>query len=600
MSLLSLVLAAALAQDANTAVPDLDAQHFRPSIDGQSTLWTDDSGTTYDPTFSAGVLVGYALNPLVYVGSDDTLVRQVSDLVHLDLVGAVRWKPLRFGVHLPIHTAFSTADSTRAGLGDLNLDLRGTVLRQRTSGIGLAFAGKLTLPTNTLAAPVGTARVGYELSAIVDRRFGPLLLAMNVGHRGVPEVDLGNGVWGDAIFARLGAGYDVTDDLTLSGELVGSTPYAGSFANPLVSPLELLAGAHWRMNESFVLKGGLGTGLSPGVSSPNLRLMAGVAFHPETDASRLLDTDKDGPSDFEDPCPEDPEDVDGWQDEDGCPDPSTALTIRLVDPNGELVPGSVRLSGTPGDARGQAGDVMPLHPGTYRLNAEAVGYTPIEKGFEVAAVAIQEKDLVIQPVAGLGTIAISVRDSAGNPVAATWSVDGAKPRPVDGNADGRFMEGTHDIIVTAEGFATTRLIAPVDAGATTRLDAELEPARVVIQGQKLYILEKVFFETDSATILDRSHPLLNEVAATLHAHLEILKVRVEGHTDTRGSAEYNLELSDKRAAEVMAFLIAEGIDPARLISEGYGESTPIDAGDDHDAWARNRRVEFIILEQRQE
>ena len=86
----------------------------------------------------------------------------------------------------------------------------------------------------------------------------------------------------------------------------------------------------------------------------------------------------------------------------------------------------------------------------------------------------------------------------------------------------------------------------------------------------------------------------------LKARTDILKLRVEGHTDARGSADTNRRLSDDRAASVLDYLVRTGIDPARLTSVGLGEDQPVDDRNVAEAWEVNRRVEFIIVERSDE
>ena len=77
------------------------------------------------------------------------------------------------------------------------------------------------------------------------------------------------------------------------------------------------------------------------------------------------------------------------------------------------------------------------------------------------------------------------------------------------------------------------------------------------------------------------------------ARTDLLALRIEGHTDSRGSAESNRRLSDARAASVRAYLIDKGIAAERL-GVGIGEDQPVDDRNVAEAWERNRRVEFII------
>jgi outer membrane protein OmpA-like peptidoglycan-associated protein len=79
-------------------------------------------------------------------------------------------------------------------------------------------------------------------------------------------------------------------------------------------------------------------------------------------------------------------------------------------------------------------------------------------------------------------------------------------------------------------------------------------------------------------------------------HPEFTKLSVEGHTDSRGNANHNLDLSRRRAASVMKWLTERGIAKARLESKGFGMTKPIDSNDSDTGRQNNRRVEFHILE----
>jgi peptidoglycan-associated lipoprotein len=89
--------------------------------------------------------------------------------------------------------------------------------------------------------------------------------------------------------------------------------------------------------------------------------------------------------------------------------------------------------------------------------------------------------------------------------------------------------------------------------------------------------------------------------ATLEAKLPIfasnpdMRIRVAGHTDNRGSDEYNLALGQRRAAEVKQYLIARGIAADRIDVVSFGEERPAVAQDNEDAWGKNRRGEFEII-----
>jgi outer membrane protein OmpA-like peptidoglycan-associated protein len=119
---------------------------------------------------------------------------------------------------------------------------------------------------------------------------------------------------------------------------------------------------------------------------------------------------------------------------------------------------------------------------------------------------------------------------------------------------------------------------------------------VVIEESRLEILDKIYFNVDSAKLRRRSYAVLDSVAEVLNAHLEIPVIRVEGHTDWTGPSEYNMRLSLRRAESVVRYLIAEGgVGGNRLVAEGFGETRPLvpNARTKMDL-ARNRRVEFHI------
>jgi len=120
---------------------------------------------------------------------------------------------------------------------------------------------------------------------------------------------------------------------------------------------------------------------------------------------------------------------------------------------------------------------------------------------------------------------------------------------------------------------------------------------VIIKKEKIEIIEKVYFATGRDRIQKRSFGLLDQVALTLKATPRLKKIRVEGHTDSQGSAAGNKSLSDRRANAVKRYLIGAGVEPERLEAQGFGEERPIDTNDTPEGRQNNRRVEFVILEQ---
>jgi OOP family OmpA-OmpF porin len=125
------------------------------------------------------------------------------------------------------------------------------------------------------------------------------------------------------------------------------------------------------------------------------------------------------------------------------------------------------------------------------------------------------------------------------------------------------------------------------------------PPLVTLLPEQIAISTQVQFETNTAVIRPESDTLLAEVAKLLETHPELVRVEVQGHTDSTGTPELNRRLSLERAQAVMARLVAHGIDAARLSATGYGETVPLDDNATEEGRTKNRRVEFRILEQRQ-
>jgi outer membrane protein OmpA-like peptidoglycan-associated protein len=108
--------------------------------------------------------------------------------------------------------------------------------------------------------------------------------------------------------------------------------------------------------------------------------------------------------------------------------------------------------------------------------------------------------------------------------------------------------------------------------------------------------QQVQFGTGNAEILESSAPLLLELANALKAHAEIVRVRIEGHTDSHGSRQNNTLLSRNRAASVANWLTANGVAAERLEAWGCGAENPIETNKTIEGRAKNRRVVLLIVD----
>ncbi len=117
-----------------------------------------------------------------------------------------------------------------------------------------------------------------------------------------------------------------------------------------------------------------------------------------------------------------------------------------------------------------------------------------------------------------------------------------------------------------------------------------------VKDKQIQILQQVKFATNSAAIVPGKESLdvLNAVLGVINTHPEIAHLRIEGHTDNKGSAAYNKTLSGQRAGSVVRWLVQRGIDKSRLSSTGWGLEKPVDTNDTPEGRTNNRRVEFHI------
>lgn len=160
--------------------------------------------------------------------------------------------------------------------------------------------------------------------------------------------------------------------------------------------------------------------------------------------------------------------------------------------------------------------------------------------------------------------------------------DAAGPKETAGCPD-----RDHDGVVDRDDYCPD-VVGPVDNHGCPKYRT------VTLTLTKLEITEKIYFANDSAKILPKSFPVLDDVTKAL-TDARDLRVRIEGHTDSNGKAEHNQVLSEQRAKSVMDYLVKKGINAGRLKSAGYGSTQELDTNNSVNGREHNRRVEFVIL-----
>ncbi len=177
---------------------------------------------------------------------------------------------------------------------------------------------------------------------------------------------------------------------------------------------------------------------------------------------------------------------------------------------------------------------------------------------------------------------------AGAILLAACSKDPPPPPAPTGPTAEELEQMRQDSIRAAEEAEAARLRAEEEAARR----AEAERQRRV-RAARATLEEMVFFDFDMSEIRADAEQALRRKIPILRNSPSV-NIRMEGHADERGSTEYNLALGSRRAEAVREFLSGFGIDGGRLMTTSFGEERPLVNRSDEEAWARNRRVEFVI------
>jgi len=140
---------------------------------------------------------------------------------------------------------------------------------------------------------------------------------------------------------------------------------------------------------------------------------------------------------------------------------------------------------------------------------------------------------------------------------------------------------------------------PLGDGPGTGSDLGNNGSRPDLDSNKMdraqFAVQTVYFDYDSAKIKPSEHGKLEAVAAALKGNSK--KLVIEGHTDERGTAEYNRALGEKRAQSARETLVSLGIAGERMTTVSFGKDRPVEPSHDDTAWSRNRRCEFVVAGQ---
>jgi peptidoglycan-associated lipoprotein len=135
-------------------------------------------------------------------------------------------------------------------------------------------------------------------------------------------------------------------------------------------------------------------------------------------------------------------------------------------------------------------------------------------------------------------------------------------------------------------------VTPMNQTGPIATSTDWDPANT-IQDRSALAAYTVHFKFDSAVVQDSEQANITAVAAALTADPSV-KLLIEGNCDERGTEEYNRALGERRALALREALAKGGIDPARIRTISYGKDKPVDTGHDEDAFAKNRRGDFVL------
>jgi outer membrane protein OmpA-like peptidoglycan-associated protein len=586
--------ATALAQPAGVPVLELERLTVNPS-GGSLLVGTGEQLQARGYRFS---FTGHYQNgPLVLFENGEKVGAVVSGRVtgHLTAAyGLFSW--LEVSGQLPVLLTQSGDDLTSRGiqkpasgpaLGTPYVGVRLSLLAERDGRpMDLALGAQVGLPVGSAAALARDSSLRTMPTLMIGRRFGLLRAGLDVGVALRKTTALSEDInvqdeVGSAL--RLGAALATMGE-GLRGELnvIAAVPMQRES-----SSIEALAGLRMPMSErveAYALAG-LGLGSAPG--TPAFRALLGVAYQytpPKCVAGGThtpeecpdLDEDNDGVRNGEDTCAN----QGGRVDEQGCPVKDTDGD-GIVDPDDRCpaVPGVAQFQGCPDTDRDgieDAQDKCPTVPGVAQFQG-----CPDADGDGV-------QDSVDRCPAVPG-----VAQFQGCPDTDKDGIEDAKDRcPTEpGIVE---LQGCPAKDTDGDTLPDHRDNCPAEPGPVENQGCPVNEKQLVeIQKDRIEIKDKVYFDSDKATIQRRSFRLLDQVAKVILEHPELEKVWIEGHTDERGTLGHNRQLSQRRADAVRVYLIKKGVAPERLEARGYGKDYPVASNTTEKGRAANRRVEFL-------
>ncbi len=535
---------------------------FDPAERGSDWFWAESLDLRGSGRWALGITGDWAYKPLVaYDAAGDELRAVVRHQVFAHLGAAVTIADrLRLGLNLPIlayqrgaqarfDNAIYRADRS-GGVGDLRFGADLRLFGEYGDAATMAIGAQAFFPTGRQEAYTsdGKVRIVPRLALAGDVGIFAYSARAGLNIHTRRENFVGEAFGTDLQFG-VSAGLRLLDKKLLIGpelwtHAVVSDAFGG-FLDEATTPFEGLLGLHYRAGD-FRLGAGAGPGFTTGLGSPRVRMVASLEWAP--------DIVKPAPP----PPPPSDRDGDGIYDpDDACPD---VPGVASDDPT---------LHGCPEKPKDTDGDGI-IDDEDACVNDEG----PATDDPETNGCPDTDGDGIIDKVDAC------VREK-GEP-----NEDKAKhgcPPPKDRDGDQILDEDD---------------ACPDEAGKPDPDPKKNGCPRVQVTTERVVILDRIEFDTNKATIRPESDEILEAVRDVLRENPQLTRIRVEGHTDNRGSRAHNRGLSERRALAVVDWLVQHGIGRERLVAQGFGPDRPVDDNTSAEGRQNNRRVEFHILETR--
>ncbi len=315
----------------------LDGATVSLTAPGTHVLGTPLASTLGRFRYGAGLSTMFLRDPLVIARDGEVLHSIVRDRVDFGLHAAFGvWDFVDLGLDLPFVLHHDGARPSgealgSAGIGDLRVWTRVQALSQARHEIDLGLVATLIAPSGDPEAYRGLGEAAFEASLLLGRRFGAFSFAFSAGYRLAPERRVLDAVVDDRLLLSLGATWDPPRwPFSLQLAVHAQANAFAPFVVARETNLESVGGLTWYAVGELAVLVGAGAGALPGLGTPTVRAFASLGWglgrpqpEPERDEPPLRppdDRDHDGIIDAEDKCPTEPEDKDGFEDLDGCPD----------------------------------------------------------------------------------------------------------------------------------------------------------------------------------------------------------------------------------------------------------------------------------------